>query len=277
MKAMRAMREPFFIGRVATFGFAGLVVAFLMAPLLVVVPMSFNHSSLLQFPPTQFSLRWYEAYISDGGWIAATVTSLQVGVLSAVMAVVLGTLAALGITRGRFRGRAVAQAFVLSPLIVPVIIVAVGVYYLFSLLRLNGTIAGLVLGHTVLTLPYAVVVISASLERFDIRLEEAAMGLGASPFTAFWRVTLPIIRPGLIVAALFAFLISFDEVVIAIFVSGPETTTLPKKIWDGIRFELSPTIAAVSTLLIVFSWVVMTIAELLRRRLTHRYAPGGGA
>ncbi len=268
------MRQPNLAGGVATVVFAVLVLVFLMAPLLIVVPVSFSDSTLLRFPPRGFSLRWYEAYLGDPAWLMATEVSLKVGVIVATLSVVLGTLTALGITRGRFPGRALVQAFVLSPLIVPVIILGVGLYYFFSFLKLNGTVAGLVIGHTVLTYPYATVVITASLEKFDVNLERVAMGLGANRLRTFWRVTLPGIRPGIVVATLFCFLISFDEVVIAIFVSGPETTTLPRKMWDGIRFELNPTIAAVSTLLIVFSWIIMLGGELLRRRLSRTDAGG---
>lgn len=256
--------------------FGTAVLIFLMAPLLVVIPVSFSRSSLLQFPPKQFSWRWYLELIHDPSWLAATQTSLKVGIIVAVISVILGTLTALAITRGRFRGRALLQAFILSPLIAPVIIVAVSLYYFFSFLKLNGTITGLVIGHTVLTFPYATVVITASLERFDVSLEQAAMSLGATRIRAFFRVTLPMIRPGVIVAALFAFLISFDEVVIAIFVTGPETITLPRKMWDGIRFELNPTIAAVSTILIVFSCLFMLVSEGLRRWLTRNLGAGRG-
>jgi putative spermidine/putrescine transport system permease protein len=264
-----AVRLPdrFAVGRAGVIAFTGLAVAFLMAPLLVVVPMSFNDSSFLQFPPARLSLRWYREFFSSRVWVSATITSAKVGLLVAVASTILGTLAAVGLTRGRFPGRALVRSFVLSPLITPVIVLAVALYYLFAHLRLNGTLMGLVIGHTILALPYVVVVIGASLEMFDVSLERAAMGLGAGPVTTFWRVTLPLIRSGVIVGALFAFLTSFDEVVIAIFVSGPGTMTLPRKMWDGIRYELNPTIAAASSLLVAFSWLVMLGSELLRRRL----------
>jgi putative spermidine/putrescine transport system permease protein len=267
---MRRTFDAYAAGWRATVAFAVLVVVFLVAPLMILVPMSFNDSSLLTFPPERWSLRWYERYVTDRAWIAATMLSLQAGLVVAAVSVALGTLAALGLTRGRFAGRALVQAFILSPLIVPVIVVAVGLYYMFSFVRLNGTFAGLVLAHTVLAFPYATVVIAASLERFDVRLERVAMSLGATPFTALVRVTLPIISPGLVVAGLFTFLLSFDEVVLAIFVTGPQTATLPRKMWEGIRFEINPTITAVSTLLILYSSLVMLVCEALRRRLGRR-------
>jgi putative spermidine/putrescine transport system permease protein len=267
---MRARVDPYALGWRATVVFAALVVVFLVAPLMILVPMSFNDSSLLTFPPQRWSFRWYERYVTDQAWISATILSVQAGVVVAVVSVVLGTLAALGLTRGRFAGRALLQAFVLSPLIVPVIVIAVGLYYMFSFFRLNGTFIALVVAHTVLTFPYATVVITASLEQFDVRLERVAMSLGASPLTALVRVTLPIISPGLIVAGLFTFLISFDEVVLAVFVTGPQTATLPRKMWEGIRFEINPTITAVSTLLIVYSAAVMLACEALRRKLAGK-------
>jgi putative spermidine/putrescine transport system permease protein len=253
-----------------TISVAGLL--FLLAPLLVVVPISFGRSSLLQFPPREFSLRWYRAIASDPQWLTAAGNSLRIALMVAIISTLLSTMAAIGLARFRFPGRTAVQAFVLSPLIVPVIITGVGLYYLFSRLALTGTATALVIGHTIVTFPYGVVVVTAALERFDPRLEQAAMSLGANAFQTFWRVTLPIIRPAIVVAALFAFLISFDEVVIAIFLSGPETSTVPKKMWDGIRFELDPTLAAVSTLLLAFSALTVTTTELLRRRLQRRGA-----
>jgi putative spermidine/putrescine transport system permease protein len=248
--------------RLAVLGIA----VFLIAPLLVVVPMSFSDSTLMVFPPQRYSLRWYEAYFGNRAWTDATWVSLKAGLLVGVISTALAVAAALGLARGRFAGRALLQSFILSPLVVPVIILAVGLYYFYSFFRLNGTMTGLVLGHVVLTFPYALVVVAASLEDLDPTLEQAAQGLGASPFHAFRRVTLPMIAPGVGVAFLFSFLTSFDEVVLAVFITGPETTTLPRKMWEGIRFELNPTIAAVSTLLIAVSWSLTLAVALLRRR-----------
>jgi ABC-type spermidine/putrescine transport system permease subunit II len=252
-------------GRIALVGAVAAIAAFLMAPLIVVIPMSFSDSTLMQFPPPRLSLRWYRTYFDNRAWIDASVVSFKAGIVVALVSTALGTATALGLARARFPGRAALQAIILSPLVVPVIIFAVGVYYVYSFLHLNGTFSGLVIGHVALTYPYAVVVISASLEDFDYTLEEAARGLGASPWRAFWRVTLPLIAPGVAVAFLFSFLTSFDEVVLALFVTGPETTTLPRKMWEGIRFELNPTIAAVSTLLIGISSSIMIVAAMLRR------------
>jgi putative spermidine/putrescine transport system permease protein len=241
------------------------VIGFLLLPLIAILPMSFSSSALLRMPPPGYSLRWYEAYLFDPAWMRATINSVMVAVATAVVSVLLGMATAYGLARSTWRGKAILQALVLSPLLIPVIVIAVGTYYVFSFLGLNGSFGGLIIGHTVITFPYTVVVISASLERFDIRLEQIAMSLGANPVRAFLFVTFPIIRPGVIVAMLFAFLNSFDEVVMSTFLAGPTTTTLPKKIWDGIRFELSPVIAAVSSILILLSCVVIGTTEVLNR------------
>jgi putative spermidine/putrescine transport system permease protein len=250
--------------------FAGLVLLFLAAPLFVVVPAAFNASSLLQFPPHAWSLRWFEQYFTDPAWLAATVMSVKVGATVSVLATLLGLASAVALARTAFVGRTLLRALIMAPLVAPVIVLAVGLYYLFLRTGLNGSFWAIVIGHTVVTFPYATVVIGAALAEVDPRLESAAIGLGARPARAFFAVTLPLIRPGLVVAALFGFLISFDEVVIAIFVTSAETMTLPRRIWDGIRFELNPTIAAVSTLLIALSALVMLLSEALRRHLRRR-------
>jgi putative spermidine/putrescine transport system permease protein len=246
----------------------GLVLLFLMLPLVVVVPSAFNNSSLLQFPPTRWSLRWFEAFFSQASWIDASIMSFKVALVVSALATILGLGMAIVLVRTTFRGRTVVRALLMAPLLVPVIVIAIGLYYTFARIGLAGTFWGLVLGHLVITLPYTTVVIGAALAEIDRRLEDAAVGLGAIRPRAFVEVTLPLIRPSLVVAAFFGFLISFDEVVIAIFITGPETMTLPRRIWDGIRFELNPTIAAVSTILIALSAVVMLLSELLRRYLS---------
>ncbi|BCH27884.1 ABC transporter permease [Mesorhizobium sp. L-8-3] len=242
------------------------IVGFLLLPLIAILPMSFSSSSLLRLPPPGLSLRWYEAYLFDRAWMDATVNSITVGSITAVLSVILGTATAYGLARSTWKGKALLQALVLSPLLIPVIVIAVATYSIFARLGLNGTFAGLVIGHTVITFPYTVVVVSAALERFDPRLEQMAVSLGATPLRAFASVTFPMIQPGVIVALLFAFLNSFDEVVIATFVAGPETTTLPKRIWDGIRWEVSPTIAAVSSILILVSCAIIGLAEVFNRK-----------
>jgi putative spermidine/putrescine transport system permease protein len=241
------------------------VVLFLLLPLAVVVPISFGQSSLMEFPPSEYSLRWYRELFDNRQWLIAAATSIKVGIIVAIISTIFATLTAMGLARYEGRGKAALQALILSPLMVPVIVTGVALYYLFSMLRLTGTITALVVAHTLLTFPYGVIVITAALERFDVRLEQASMSLGAGPFMTFFRITLPIIRSAVIVTALFSFLISFDEVVMALLLSGPETLTVPKLLWDGIRFDLTPVIAAVSTILMVLSTILVILAEILRR------------
>lgn len=250
--------------------FAAVVLVFLAAPLFVVIPAAFNNSNLLQFPPRQWSLRWFHEYFDNASWIDATKTSVKVALTVSISSTLLGLTAALSVDRYRGPGRNLLRALVMAPLLVPVVVTAVGLYYLFLRIGLNGSFWALVIGHIVVTFPYAAVVIGASLAEVDPRLEDAAVGLGAIRPRAFLEVTLPLVRPGLVVAALFGFLISFDEVVLAIFLTSAETITLPRRLWDGIRFELNPTIAAVSTLLVAVSALVMLLSEVLRRWLRRR-------
>ena len=244
-------------------GAAGLV--FLALPLLVVLPISFSAAKYLTFPPPGWSTQWYARYFDSREWMSATVRSVEVAALTTLAATALGTAAALALRR-QFRGRAVVSLILLAPMVVPVIIVAIGIYGLYAKLQLVGTLLGLVLAHTVLALPFVVVVVTATLRGFDETLELAAQNLGAGRWQTFRLVTLPLIRPGVVAGALLAFITSFDEVVVAIFVSGSRQPTLPKQMWDGIRTEIDPTVAAVSSLLIVVTTIVLAAATLARRR-----------
>jgi putative spermidine/putrescine transport system permease protein len=238
---------------------------FLAAPLAVVVPISFSAAKYLTFPPPGWSLQWYERYFGSREWMSATVRSFEVALLTTLAATVVGTAAALALRRP-FRGRSLVRLIILAPMVVPVIILAIGIYGLYAKLRMIGTLHGLVLAHTVLALPFVVVVVSATLAGFDSTLELAAQNLGANRWRTFRFVTLPLIRPGLVSAALLAFITSFDEVVVAIFVSGTQSATLPKQMWDGIRTEIDPTVAAVSTLLIGVTAAVICISAVVRLR-----------
>jgi len=259
--------DPFAATRWVPWALGVLVLVFLALPLFVVIPTAFSSSSLLRFPPRGWSLRWFHEYFASDPWMRATLVSVKAGLAVSLLATLLGLGLAITFDRFTFRGRNILRALVMAPLMVPVIIIGVGLYVVFLRVGLNGSFLGLVIGHTVVTFPYATVVIGASLGEIDKRLEQAAIGLGANPVRAFCEVTLPLIAPGIAISALFGFLVSFDEVVIAIFVTGPQTATLPRQIWDGIRFDLNPTIAAVATLLIALSAVVLLLGELLRRLL----------
>jgi len=245
---------------------ACLVLFFLVFPIFVIIPISFSGASYLQFPPESFSLRWYQEYFGGGGWWESTLLSFKIAIVVTFFATAFGTAAAFALVRSTFPGKAIVYGVLLSPIIVPSIITAIAVYFLFAPLHLVGNWWGMVLAHTVLAIPLVVVVVSASLSGFRIVLEQAAMGLGASPAVALWRVTLPIISPGIATAALLAFLASFDEVVVAIFLSGTNAVTLPKKMWDGVWLEITPVIAAASTIIIGLTVILFVAIEFLRRR-----------
>lgn len=259
----QAPRIP--LRRIILYAFATLVFIYLMLPSLIVIPISFGEATYLELPPQSFSLRWYQDYFGRQEWVSATITSGVVGVLVAVVSVSLGSLAAYGLVRGRFPGKTVLNALIISPIIVPMIITAVAIYKLYSALGLLGTIPGFVLGHTIIAFPFVIIVISATLRGIDETLEQAAMSLGASRLTALRRVVFPLMLPGIVTAALFAFLISFDELLIALFISTPTLSTLPKRLWEGIRIEINPTIAAVSTILVLLT--VLVLAGLLISRV----------
>jgi len=245
---------------------AALVLFFLVFPIFVVIPLSFSAANYLQFPPEDLSLRWYAAYLGGRGWVDATILSVEVASVVTVLATVLGTAAAFGIVRSDFPFKKAVYGALLSPLIVPSIITAIALYFLFAPLHLVGNFWGLVLAHTILALPLVVVVVTASLRSFNMALERAAMSLGAAPWTALRRITLPIIAPGIATGALLAFLASFDEVVVAIFLAGTDAVTLPKKIWEGVWLEITPVIAAASTVVIALTIALFVVLELMRRR-----------
>ncbi|OEC33441.1 putative spermidine/putrescine transport system permease protein [Pseudomonas cuatrocienegasensis] len=243
-----------------------LVLLFLILPVLVIIPLSFNAGTFLVYPIESFSLRWYEDFFASASWMRALKNSLLVAPAATVLAMVLGTLAAIGLTRGEFRGKALVMSLLISPMVVPVVIVGVSSYLFFAPLGLGNSYISLILVHAVLGVPFVIITVSATLQGFNYNLVRAAASLGASPITAFRRVTLPLIAPGVISGALFAFATSFDEVVVTLFLAGPEQVTLPRQMFSGIRENLSPTIAAAATLLIGFSILLLLTLEWLRGR-----------
>lgn len=246
--------------------FAWVVGAVLIAPTLLIVPMSFSSGGILRFPPPGFGTRWYANFFESDTWTAGAVTSVKVGVAAAALATVLGTLMALGLVRGRYPGRGLVTAVVLSPLIVPVVVIAIGMYFVYTEWRLAGTLGGLILGHTTLAIPFVVVNVSVSLRTFDRTLELAAQNLGAGPVRTFFRVTLPLISPSIVAGALFAFIASWDEVVVSIFLSSPIVRTLPVVMWGQVRSSIDPTIAAVATMLTGITIVVLSLVMVAQRR-----------
>jgi putative spermidine/putrescine transport system permease protein len=240
---------------------------FLMLPLLVVFPISLSSAAYMQFPPPGLSWQWYERFLDDPQWIDATVRSLYIGVATAILALALGVPLSFSLVRAKFLGRGLVDRLALAPLIVPAIILSVSVYGLFAKLKLIGAWYGLVIAHTVLALPFVVLVTSAGLRDFDRVLEQAAEGLGASRARALIRITLPLLRPSLVSAGLLAFLSSFDELVVALFLAGPNMT-LPKKMFDNILMEIDPTIAAVSVMQILLVSIVLVLIGRFGRGLS---------
>jgi putative spermidine/putrescine transport system permease protein len=247
-----------------------LTVFYLLAPTLVIVPMSFTEASILSFPPEGFSLRWYDQMLTRPEWSTGLRNSAIVAVLTAILATVLGTLAALAMTRGRFPGRSLMNALALSPLIVPVVIIAIGMFSLFVQWRISGSIVGLVAAHTALALPFVIVNVATSLRTMDRNLELAAANLGATPARSFLRITLPIIFPGILAGAIFAFITSWDEVVVAIFLTSARFRTLPVEMWEQVRQVVDPTVAAVSTTLLVVTTTLLLLLLVVRRQAPAR-------
>jgi putative spermidine/putrescine transport system permease protein len=237
------------------------VFLFLIAPILVIMPLSFSSEPWFTYPLPGLSLR-----VGDDRWRLAIKNSAIVGVFSTLIATTLGTLAALGLSRGNVPFSGLIMSVLISPMIVPVVIVAVAMFFGFASVGLNGTFIGLILAHAALATPFVVITVTATLSGFDRTLMRAAASLGASPVTTFRLVTMPMILPGIISGALFAFFTSWDEVVVALFLSAPEQRTLPKQMFSGIREQISPTITAAATCLVVLAVLLMTVLELLRRR-----------
>lgn len=258
------------IGRWLLNAFVGLVLAFLLLPTLIVVPMSLGEASYIQFPPKGFTLNWYRAYFSDPDWMGATWFSLKTAFATTAAATVIGTLASFALVRGNLPGARALQALTLAPLIVPHIVLAVALYLVFAPIGLTGNFVGFAIAHTMLSVPYVMLTVSAALQRFDPALELAALNCGASRARAFWHVVLPNIAPGVAAGAVFAFLASFDEATVAFFISGVEGKTITRKLFEDIDYNLTPVIAAASTVMVILSLVLMGGVEWLRSRGASR-------
>ena len=250
-----------------------LVLFFLIVPLIVVIPLSFNASpyftfthQMLSLQPSGFSTRWYHNFFTSPEWTRAIKNSFIISPTAALIATVLGTLAALGLTRPHMPFRSTVTGLLILPMIVPLIITATALFFFLSYLHLVNTYAGIIMAHSILGVPFVVITVSATLSGFDQQLYRAALSLGASPTYAFFKVTMPLILPGIISGALFAFMTSFDEVVIVLFIAGPTQTTLPLQMWTNLRYTIDPTILAVATLVLLVAVLLLTGLELTRRR-----------
>lgn len=250
------------------------VLILLNLPIVIVVILSFNDGRFLSFPPKGLSLQWYEAYFASDRWRLATFNSFRLGIATVLLATPIGLLASFAIVRGRFPGRRLLEALVIAPMLLPGIIIAIALYFFFAKLGMIGTFWSMLLAHTVITIPIITISINASLAMMDQNLERAAASLGANRWQVFWRVTRPLIQPGILTGAVFAFLISFDELPIAFFMSGTLGETLPARMWSSLRDEIDPTIAVVSTLLIVVSGGLALIGLTVQTRRDAMNDPG---
>lgn len=240
------------------------VALFLVAPTLIAVPISFTTSTGIRFPPEGFTLKWYDAVFASRDWREATLNSLVIAVATSALSLVLGTAAALMLSQATFRGKTIVLGLLLSPLVTPVIVLSVGMYMVFARWGLSGSYVGLVAAHTVLALPFVIVSVLASLKTVNANLQLASAGLGATPWFTFRRVTLPLILPGVVSGGIFAFITSWDEVVIAIFLTDLSTRTVPVMIWSQLRAMLDPSTAAVGSILIAVSAIGLLITYKLR-------------
>ncbi|MBT5266137.1 MAG: ABC transporter permease [Rhodospirillaceae bacterium] len=249
------------------------IFVFLIAPIIVMVPLSFNaepyftfRPEMLALNPDAFSMRWYQDIIDNRQWLFSMKNSFIIGIAATLLATTLGTLAALGLSRPDMPYKGVIMGILISPMIVPLIITAAGLFFFYSRFGLSQTFVGIIMAHTALGTPFVVITVTATLSGFDTSLIRASAGLGASQTRTFFKVIMPLISPGVISGGLFAFVTSFDEVVVVLFLSGFEQRTIPRQMWAGIREQISPTILAVATILVCISIALLTVVELLRRR-----------
>ncbi|MEX3937130.1 ABC transporter permease [Paraburkholderia phymatum] len=267
------LRDPrsLALSKLAGGAFVAVVLFFLVLPTLIVIPISFGSAPYIEFPPSKLSLHWYTVFFNDSDWIAAALFSLKIACLTAISAVVIGTLAAVSLVRGDLPGKSFVLGLALGPMIVPQIIIALALYLFFSPLHLTGNLFGFLLAHTMLTVPYVVVSVSSSLEAFDPILEMAALNCGAGRGRSFFEIVLPQIMPGIVTGAIFAFVSSFDEATISFFISGDQGKTITRKLFEDIDFNLTPVIAVVSTVIVLVSIGLMGAAHLAQKK-RNRYA-----
>lgn len=242
------------------------VLVFLLLPILVIIPLSFSDSTFLIYPITGWSLRWYDNFFGSAEWMRAAKNSFIVAPSATLIATALGTMAAVGLARVNFAFKGLLMSVLIAPMVVPIVVVGVSTYLFFANIGLNDSYLALIIVHAALGAPFVLTTVLATLQGFNQNLVRASLSLGASPLSTFFRVTLPVIAPGVISGALFAFATSFDEVVVTLFLAGPEQVTLPRQMFTGIRENISPTIAAVATLLIAFTTSLLLALEWLRGR-----------
>ncbi len=256
--------------RAALWAFVILIFCIQMAPLAVLVPLSFTSGTLLNFPIPSLSLRWYAEFFGSPQWLGSLRNTFVVGVVASSLATVLGILGALGVLRLQPRWQPALMALLISPMVIPLVVVALAMFLHLARLGLAASFTGLIVAHTVICMPLVLIPVMSTLQSYDAALYRAAVSLGASPLRAFLRVVLPLILPGVLAGWLFAFATSIDEIVVTLFVGGPEQITLPRQIYSGLRERISPTVAAVATLSTILAISMLVIVEVIRRRSSRR-------
>lgn len=244
---------------------AVVIMLLLVLPTLIVIPMSFSDSQYLEFPPKNWSLRWYQNYFGSNEWMLATATSLKAAFLTMIVATPVGVVAAYGLHTSQVKYVRAAFVLLITPMMVPVVLIAIGSFYVFVKLKLLYSLTGLVLAHSILALPLVIIVTGSALKSYDMNQELAARSLGAPRWKAFLTITLPQLRFAVVIAALLSFLTSFDEVVIAMFISGGDNPTLTRNMFNALRDQIDPTIAAISTIMIVVTSLMMILVQLFGR------------
>jgi putative spermidine/putrescine transport system permease protein len=254
------------ISRIILYVFCTIVLLFIALPIFIVIPISFSQASYLQFPPESLSLKWYAELWNDTTYLSAMAYSFQVAILTVFFSILFGVPASYALVRSDFKGKNMITSFILSPMIISHIIISISIYKMYAEMRLIGSILGMTIAHVVIVMPFMILNISSIMRGLDINLERAAQILGANRLTMFAKIVFPLIRPGLLAGALLAFIISFDELVISMFICGTKRT-LPVRIWEDIRLELTPTLAAVSTVLICLSIVIFSLTNFFKKRI----------
>lgn len=252
--------------RLWLYAVATLALVFLVLPTLIVIPMSFSASQYLEFPPKQFSLRWYESYFASRSWMQATITSFQAAGLTVIVATPLGTVAAYGLYNAELRTARLISLLLVTPIVIPVILVGTAVFYAYVKLKLVNSLIGIVLAHSILAIPIVIMIVTSALKSFDMNQERVARSLGASRIKAFFMVVMPQLKFSILTAAILSFLTSFDEVIVSLFVSGGDNSTLTRNMFAALRDQIDPTIAAISTIMIVVTSVMLALPQIFGQK-----------
>lgn len=259
--------------RIFVYVAALIVLTFLMVPIIVIPILSFGTSTWLEFPPPGYTMKWYKTLFSSSEWFIPIVNSLKIAIPVVFLSTVFGIPIAYAIVRGKFKGRKFLNSLFVTPMMMPYIIFAIAIYGVYLNFGLTGTYTGIVIAHVILVLPFVITNVANSFRTLNPAIEQAALSCGAGYFTTFFRVTLPLIKNGVVAGAIYAFFLSWDEIIVAIFITTPDTITLPVKIWNSLRMDLSPVLAAIATLLILVSTIILVITTFFGNAFS---IPSGG-